>query len=83
MANTTHVTLRLNKEKGQQRLREGKKNTKQILVDDDIDAKGDKINKGLLRGNAYEEDTSVAMGAHAEGEQKQIDGNGKARSGYN
>jgi hypothetical protein len=34
VVNGTHVTLRLNKEKGQQRLREGRKNTRQILVDD-------------------------------------------------
>ena len=34
MVNDTHVTLRLNKEKGQQHLREGRKNTRQILVDD-------------------------------------------------
>jgi hypothetical protein len=34
VVNDTHVTLRLNKEKGQQHLREGRKNTRQILVDD-------------------------------------------------
>ena len=34
MANTIHVTLRLNNEKGQQHLREGRKNTRHILVDD-------------------------------------------------
>ena len=34
MVNTTHVTLRLNKEKGQQHLQEGRNNTRQILVDD-------------------------------------------------
>ena len=34
MVNTLHVTLRLNKEEGQQHLREGRKNTRQILVDD-------------------------------------------------
>ena len=34
MVNTTHVALRLSKEKGQQQLREGRKNTRQILVDD-------------------------------------------------
>ena len=34
VVNDTHITLRLNKEKGQQHLREGRKNTRQILVDD-------------------------------------------------
>ena len=34
MVNDTHVTLRLNNEKGQQHHREGRKNTSQILVDD-------------------------------------------------
>jgi hypothetical protein len=34
VVNTTHVTLRLNKEKGQQHLQEGRNNTRQILVDD-------------------------------------------------
>ena len=34
MVNTTYVTLRLNKEKGQQHRREGKQNTRQILVND-------------------------------------------------
>jgi len=34
VVNDTHVTLRLNKEKGQQHLREGRKKTRQILVDD-------------------------------------------------
>jgi hypothetical protein len=34
VVNATHVTLRLNKENGQQHLREDKKNTRQILVDD-------------------------------------------------
>jgi hypothetical protein len=34
VVNDTHVTFRLNKEKGQQHLREGRKNTRQILVDD-------------------------------------------------
>ena len=33
MVNTTHVTLHLNKEKGKQHLREGRKNTRRILVD--------------------------------------------------
>ena len=32
--NTTHITLRLRKEKGKNPLKEGHKNTKQILIDD-------------------------------------------------
>ena len=38
-------------------------------------AKGGKSHKGLLRENAYDEDTRQAMGAHGEGEQEQIDDN--------
>ena len=34
MVNTTHVILRVGKEKGQQHLREGRKNTRLILVND-------------------------------------------------
>jgi hypothetical protein len=34
VVNTTHVTLHLNKEKGQQHLQEGRQNTRQILVND-------------------------------------------------
>ena len=34
VVDATHITLRLNKEKGHQHLREGRKSTMQILVDD-------------------------------------------------
>ena len=34
MVNTTHITLRLSKEKGHQQLREGLKHTRQILAED-------------------------------------------------
>ncbi len=34
VVNTTHITLRLNREKGHQHLREGLKHTRQILAED-------------------------------------------------